>query len=272
MFPQLISQTTVPARRGPRGLSFRGFGDDGPIGIPGVTAYRLANGHTVYIPSEWDTLTSVQKLLWIQTSDLSAQDANQLETEAGISTPPIGTDPFGQYPVYTAGGSGGGSGSGGYDYVHAGDVIRVSMAIPQAGDANSNDFNILISRIPGQLSGYNLGYVASSTGWFSTTATIDVQALNDFSHLNDVASLVQTAVQSTGAEVSGAATASFVSKAAQTGGGSQVHTPPAPGQSHSLAQMLGLGGGSTTAGALGLSSGLLLAGGAAVLLIILAKK
>lgn len=60
----------------------RGFGED--IGTPQVFPYYLETGRVIYLPNTWNGMTAIDKLQWIQSSNLSPADAGQLETESGI--------------------------------------------------------------------------------------------------------------------------------------------------------------------------------------------
>lgn len=274
MFSQEIpSIIGTPFKRGARGFSHGlrglgvGVGDDGPLGIPGVFAYTLATGTVVYLPSEWNSMTSVQKLLWIQTSNLSAADSIQLETEAGVSTPPIGPNPITGLPP--AGSTPPPTPSNlrpTFDYVRAGDVVRVTIPLQSGIYLAQGD---VLSAIANAVRGSNLNYINGSTpGLFGGSLAIDVQAGNDFSHLADIASIVQTAAQGVGGIVaSGPASGAFVSKVEATGGTMQAQQVPpnTNAGSHPL---------DTLSKSLNMSSSnLLLLGGAGVLLlVVLAKK
>lgn len=258
MFSQLVGNYKGAAvRGGARGFScgFAGLGDDYALG-----PYQLPNGSVVQIPLIWAAMSTASKLAWILASNLSAQDSIVLETESGIDS---GSNPV---PVNTVGGSARPT----VDYVRAGDVVRVTIPVPSSIYLSQGD---VLSQISNGVRGFNLNYINGTTpGFFGGGFAIDVQAISDFAHLADVASIVQTAAQAVGVAPSGPVTASFVSKVETTGG--QILTPPIPtprpaatnpASSSNPLSALGLGTLSST--------NLLLIGGAGILLIVvLAKK
>lgn len=210
-----------------------GFGDDGPLGVPGAGfAYTLSSGTVVYLPPDWNSLPNLQKLLWIESSDLSSADALLLEDEAGVTDLPVGYDPFTHAPSSTTRPS--------YDYVRGGDVVRVTIPLSSGIYLQQGD---VLSAIANAVRTANLSYVSGSLpGAFGGSMTIDVQPQNDFSHLSDVASIVQAQAQGAGGlTTSGPASAAFVSRVESTGGTIQAASlPPQPdggGSSITLAQL-----------------------------------
>jgi hypothetical protein len=230
-----------------------------PAGLQDIP-YTLANGHTVYLPYNYYQLSTSGKLQWIQQSNLSAQDSIQLETESGISSSP-GLPASSGAPA---------SMSAAPDLVQIGDVVRVTFSGGITGVGSTDQ---VLPTIAQRLPQYNLTYVnGAAPGWFSSTYTVDVQALIQIAHLQDVANSVGATTQGI-LSLSTLPSAAFVSKAAQTGGVVRAVPPgttPAGTPGHALTSQdilkaLGLG---TATGA----GGALLIGGALLVVILLSKK
>lgn len=128
-----------------------------------------------------------------------------------------------------------------YDYVRAGDVIRISLPVGAGVYLVQGD---VLSAIADGVRQSNMTYINGSTpGILGGGFTVDVQPGSDYAHLVDVASIVQSIAQGQGGFVSGGpASAAFVSKVENTKGQVKANAPPPPGQAPQISQGLLLGG------------------------------
>lgn len=156
-----------------------------------------------------------------------------------------------------------------FDYVRNGDLVRVSLLLDTSFSGLNTDAFRQALGASGHVRVVNMDSSRLSTiiGGYSGTLIVDVQPLNDFSHLDDLLRWVAGVAQSSGLPVViSSSKADFVSKVEDTGGSvnSGIPAPGAGGNGNALSNFFGGLAQSPTTLAVIL--------GAAVILVIAAKK